>query len=54
MSILNNKQEQALMSMKNGKNIFLTGPGGSGKSHVINLFVKYFKNEKENDENKAN
>lgn len=52
MSILNNKQEQALTSMKNGKNIFLTGPGGSGKSHVINLFVKYFKNEKENDENK--
>ena len=52
MNILNEKQDEAFKAMINGKNIFITGPGGSGKSHVINLFVNYYKNNVENLENK--
>ena len=52
MDSLNNKQNEAFKAMKNGLNIFITGPGGSGKSHVINFFVEYYKNNYENDENK--
>ena len=52
MNILNEKQDEAFKAMINGKNIFITGPGGSGKSHVINLFVDYYKNNIENLENK--
>ena len=32
-------QEQALISFKCGNNIFLTGPGGSGKSYLIKKIV---------------
>jgi ATP-dependent DNA helicase PIF1 len=35
---LNDNQKIAYSSMISGKNIFLTGPSGSGKSAVINLF----------------
>jgi len=52
MESLNNKQNEAFNAMINGQNIFITGPGGSGKSHVINLFVNYYKNNIENNENK--
>lgn len=52
MNSLNEKQNEAFKAMINGKNIFITGPGGSGKSHVINSFVNYYKNNIENDENK--
>ena len=52
MNILNEKQDEAFKAMLNGQNIFITGPGGSGKSHVINLFVNYYKNNIENLENK--
>jgi len=52
MNSLNNKQNDAFNEMINGKNIFITGPGGSGKSHVINLFVDYYKKNIENIENK--
>lgn len=52
MNTLNEKQDEAFKEMINGKNIFITGPGGSGKSHVINLFVNYYKNNVENLENK--
>jgi len=52
MNSLNEKQNEAFNAMKNNKNIFITGPGGSGKSHVINSFVNYYKNNIENEENK--
>ena len=52
METLNEKQNEVFNDMKNGHNIFVTGPGGSGKSHVINLFVKYYKENVEDDDNK--
>jgi ATP-dependent DNA helicase PIF1 len=45
---LTEKQELAFTSMKNGKSVFLTGPGGSGKSFLLNCFVKWYKTEMEN------
>jgi ATP-dependent DNA helicase PIF1 len=40
------KQEEAFNYMKEGKNIFLTGPSGSGKSKVIDLYKKLYQYEK--------
>jgi len=37
--------------MINGQNIFITGPGGSGKSHVLNIFIDYFKSHIQDDSN---
>ncbi|MFZ2621288.1 MAG: AAA family ATPase [Minisyncoccia bacterium] len=36
-------QSQALDILKMGKNVFITGPAGSGKTHVINEYVNYLK-----------
>jgi ATP-dependent DNA helicase PIF1 len=49
MNSFNKNQKNAFEAMINGNNIFITGPGGSGKSHVINYFVKYFKENLENE-----
>jgi len=38
--ILSQGQKNALSIMLNGKNIFLTGPAGTGKSEIISSFVK--------------
>lgn len=35
----NEKQLEALKYMNNGKNVFITGPGGVGKSYVIDYFA---------------
>ena len=43
---LSNKQKQAYTLIRNGFNIFLTGRAGSGKTSIINLFYKEFKNRK--------
>lgn len=40
------KQCKALNAMKSGKNIFITGPGGTGKSYLIKEFVKWAKKSK--------
>ena len=36
--LLNEKQQYAYNCIKAGKSIFLTGPGGTGKSTIIKLF----------------
>lgn len=42
-TIVSMLQSEALDILKMGKNVFLTGPAGSGKTHVINAYVKYLK-----------
>ena len=37
------RQKEAYDAISNGKNIFLTGSAGSGKSQIIKLFAKEFK-----------
>ncbi len=36
-------QSQALDILKMGKNVFLTGPAGSGKTFVLNSYIQYLK-----------
>ncbi|MFA6601600.1 MAG: AAA family ATPase [Candidatus Paceibacterota bacterium] len=36
-------QAQALNILKTGANVFLTGPAGSGKTYVLNEYIKYLK-----------
>lgn len=40
------KQEQALAFLKSGKNIFLTGSAGTGKTYVLNQYITYLKERK--------
>ena len=39
-------QEQALALLKSGKNIFLTGSAGTGKTYVLNQYINYLKDRK--------
>lgn len=39
-------QEKALLLLKSGRNIFLTGSAGTGKTYVINQFVQHLKDSK--------
>jgi ATP-dependent DNA helicase PIF1 len=50
--MLTEKQQNAFNTMKSGKNVFLTGPGGSGKSFLIKYFIDWYKSEKEEDDSK--
>lgn len=36
-------QDEALTIMKMGKNVFLTGPAGSGKTYVLNQYIEFLK-----------
>ncbi len=36
-------QKEALEILKTGKNVFITGPAGSGKTHLLNSYIKYLK-----------
>jgi ATP-dependent DNA helicase PIF1 len=38
---LSNEQKYAFNMFKNGENIFITGPGGTGKTKLIETFVEY-------------
>lgn len=38
-------QKDALKALKLGYNIFLTGAAGSGKTFVLNKYIKYLKQE---------
>ncbi len=37
------KQEKAFEILKTGKNVFLTGEPGSGKTHIINRYISYLR-----------
>ena len=36
-------QTEALDILKMGRNVFITGPAGSGKTYVINKYIDYLK-----------
>lgn len=36
-------QEDALKILKAGRNVYLTGPAGSGKTHVLNEYIQYLR-----------
>ena len=36
-------QEQALHLLKQGRNVFLTGPAGSGKTYALNKYIEYLR-----------
>lgn len=40
------QQEKALAILKSGKNVFLTGSAGTGKTHVLNEYIKYLRARK--------
>jgi ATP-dependent DNA helicase PIF1 len=44
--LFSEKQKEAYNLILNGKNVFLTGPGGSGKTALIKTFFKEYKNYK--------
>lgn len=37
------KQDEALNLLKMGKNIFLTGAAGAGKTYLLNKYINYLK-----------
>ncbi len=37
------KQKQGLELLKTGRNVFVTGPAGSGKTYLVNSYIKYLK-----------
>lgn len=41
-------QEKALEILKSGKNVFLTGSAGTGKTYVLNQYIEYLKKHKVN------
>jgi hypothetical protein len=40
------QQEKALSILKSGKNVFLTGSAGTGKTYVLNQYIEYLKERK--------
>lgn len=41
-------QEKALAILKSGKNVFLTGSAGTGKTYILNQYIEYLKTRKVN------
>ena len=39
-------QDVALQLLKAGKNVFLTGSAGTGKTYVLNKYIEYLKSRK--------
>jgi ATP-dependent DNA helicase PIF1 len=48
MTTLSDNQERAFELFKQNKNLFITGPGGTGKTHIIKLIYDYANNNKRN------
>ena len=48
MEKLNNQQQIIFDKYVNGENIFITGPGGAGKTFLIKLIVEHAINNKKN------
>jgi len=40
------QQDQALAILKSGQNVFLTGSAGTGKTYVLNNYIKYLRERK--------
>ncbi|MBI1305202.1 MAG: AAA family ATPase [Bacteroidetes bacterium] len=40
------KQAKALAILKSGRNVFLTGSAGTGKTYVLNQYIEYLRNRK--------
>jgi GTPase SAR1 family protein len=40
------KQEKALALLKSGRNVFLTGSAGTGKTYVLNQYISYLQDRK--------
>ena len=36
-------QDEAFEILKTGRNVFVTGPAGSGKTHLINRYITYLR-----------
>jgi len=51
-NVLTKKQQDAFEYMKKGNNVFLTGPGGSGKSFILKYFIDWYKNQNIENESK--
>ena len=43
--MLNKEQQDALSYILQGDNVFVTGGGGTGKTVLINYFVKHYNNK---------
>jgi DNA replication protein DnaC len=46
MTNLKQKQAEALELMKSGKNVFITGKAGTGKSFLTDLFTEWAEENK--------
>jgi ATP-dependent DNA helicase PIF1 len=44
--MLNIKQKEAICAYQNGKNIFITGCAGTGKSYVLKEIIQYIKHDR--------
>ncbi|HLV23678.1 MAG TPA: AAA family ATPase, partial [Moheibacter sp.] len=40
------RQSKALAILKSGRNVFLTGSAGAGKTYVLNQYIQYLKEHK--------
>ena len=41
-------QDEAMRILKSGHNVYLTGAAGSGKTHLLNAYIKYLKGRRVN------